>query len=300
MAADDRSAEPIRQAAPEPSADPRPASGLNSAHAASISSRVAVRPSLLPSLIETLSVCPSSTATRLQCALIRAASGINGVTFQAPQQLQRLGFHLFFFAPDVRHHVAQDVHRRHARIPRAARPPASWSQKSARCQTAPRSASAPSPARSPSSWDWSPCTRPTPCRQGCSSIRCRWSAFTSGITSGTLGAMRNALEFDTTAQPAAANRGSSSRAIVGIQRGKNDLRRALGIGRRNRHPGNALGQRRVQPPLGGLAVRLAAGAVAGRQPRNLEPRMVLKQLNEALADHSGRAQNADWIFGLHD
>jgi hypothetical protein len=28
--------------------------------------------------------------------------------------------------------------------------------------------------------------------------------------------------------------------------------------------------------------------------------MVFEQLNEALADHSGRAEDADWIFVLHD
>jgi hypothetical protein len=28
--------------------------------------------------------------------------------------------------------------------------------------------------------------------------------------------------------------------------------------------------------------------------------MVFKQLNEALADHSGRAEDANWIFVLHD
>ena len=50
-------------------------------------------------------------------------------------------------------------------------------------------------------------------RQLCRSISARWSAFTSGTTSGTSGAMRKALEFEMTAQPAAANFGSSSRAM---------------------------------------------------------------------------------------
>src|SRR6185369_11084475 len=40
-----------------------------------------------------------------------------------------------------------------------------------------------------------------------------WSGLTSGITRGTSFTIRSALEFDTTAQPASANRGSSSRAI---------------------------------------------------------------------------------------
>jgi hypothetical protein len=55
------------------------------------SSRVA-RPSLLPSLMDTLSVWPSSTATRLHCALMRAASGLRR-GLQLAEQLERLGFH---------------------------------------------------------------------------------------------------------------------------------------------------------------------------------------------------------------
>ena len=41
------------------------------------------------------------------------------VAVEMAQQFQRLGFHLFFFAADVRNHVAQDVHRGHAGIARA-------------------------------------------------------------------------------------------------------------------------------------------------------------------------------------
>src|SRR5580658_2459877 len=50
-------------------------------------------------------------------------------------------------------------------------------------------------------------------RQDCLSISRMWSALTSGITSGTSACMRRALELETTARPAAANCGSSSRAI---------------------------------------------------------------------------------------
>ena len=86
---------------------------------------------------------------------------------------------------------------------------------------------------------------------------------------------------------------------VGVERGEDDLRRAIGLGRRNGHARDALGQGSVEAPLGGVAVLLAAGAVAGRKPRDLEPRMVLEQLDEALADHTGRAKDADGIFALH-
>jgi hypothetical protein len=51
-------------------------------------------------------------------------------------------------------------------------------------------------------------------RQACVSISLTCPAFTSGITSGTSLAMRNALEFVTTAQPASANAGSISAAIA--------------------------------------------------------------------------------------
>ena len=85
------------------------------------------------------------------------------------------------------------------------------------------------------------------------------------MTSGTFGAMRKALEFEITAQPAAANFGSISRAMA-ASTGKDDLRRAFGLGRGDGHPRDALGQGSVEPPLGGLAIGFAARPVAGRQP----------------------------------
>jgi hypothetical protein len=45
-------------------------------------------------------------------------------------------------------------------------------------------------------------------------------------------------------------------------------------------------------PLGGFGVGAALGALGRSEPRDLEPWMVLEQLNETLADHSGRAKNA--------
>src|SRR5580700_602522 len=50
-------------------------------------------------------------------------------------------------------------------------------------------------------------------RHACPSINLMCPAFTSGITSGTSGCMRSALEFVITAQPASAKRGSISAAI---------------------------------------------------------------------------------------
>src|ERR1039457_3887270 len=51
-------------------------------------------------------------------------------------------------------------------------------------------------------------------RQDCLSINRMWSPLTSGITRGTSACMRKALELETTAQPAAANCDSSSRAMA--------------------------------------------------------------------------------------
>ena len=86
----------------------------------------------------------------------------------------------------------------------------------------------------------------------------------------------------------------------GVERGENDLRGAFGLGGRDGHTRDAVGKRSVEAPLGGFAVGLAAGTVAGCQPGDLKPGMVFEQLNEALAHHSGRAEDANWIFVLHD
>src|ERR1022692_3667423 len=51
-------------------------------------------------------------------------------------------------------------------------------------------------------------------RHDCLSINRMWSPLTSGITRGTSACMRKALELETTAHPAAANFGSSSRAMA--------------------------------------------------------------------------------------
>ena len=50
----------------------------------------------------------------------------------------------------------------------------------------------------------------------------------------------------------------------------------------------------VEPPGRGVAVGLALGALAGCQPRRLEPRMARQQANELLPDHPGGAKDADF------
>jgi 3,4-dihydroxy-2-butanone 4-phosphate synthase len=66
--------------------------------------------------METDSVWPSSTATRLQWALMRAARGTICLAVQAAEQLQRLFLHLLFFVLDEGDDVAEDVHRSDAGI----------------------------------------------------------------------------------------------------------------------------------------------------------------------------------------
>jgi len=70
----------------------------------------------------------------------------------------------------------------------------------------------------------------------------------------TLGAMRKALELETTAHPAAAKRGSISRAYAASMEAKMIFWRAFSIGWRDRHARDAVGERRIQPPPGSLTV----------------------------------------------
>src|SRR5512146_1561050 len=72
--------------------------------------------------------------------------------------------------------------------------------------------------------------KPPDClRQVWSSMSARWSEFTSGMTSGTLGCMRQALELETTALPASANCGSSSRAMSASRAAKMILGAPFGL-----------------------------------------------------------------------
>ena len=49
-----------------------------------------------------------------------------------------------------------------------------------------------------------------------------------------------------------------------------------------------------QAPRGGVAIGLALGTMTGAEPGDLEPRVVREQRNELLADHAGRAKDADF------
>jgi len=52
---------------------------------------------------------------------------------------------------------------------------------------------------------------------------------------------------------------------------------------------NAIGKSGVQPPLDGSPYAFPLDRSLACEPRNFKPRVALKKLNEALADHSGRA-----------
>ena len=90
---------------------------------------------------------------------------------------------------------------------------------------------------------------------------------------------------------------------VGIKRGEDDVRQlaggAFGHVGLQRHPGDVTRQRGVELPPARFTISLARAAVACCQPRNVEPRMIVEQLNKSLANHSGRAQNA-YIPTFHD
>src|SRR5438045_44234 len=73
-------------------------------------------------------------------------------------------------------------------------------------------------------------------RQDWHSINLMWSGLTSGITNGTSFAMRSALEFVMTAQPASAKRGSISAAIEASSAAKMTLGAPSGVADDTRIP----------------------------------------------------------------
>ena len=80
--------------------------------------------------------------------------------------------------------------------------------------------------------------------QACVSINLTCPALTSGITSGTSFAMRNALEFETTMHPAAAKAGSISAAMLASSAAK------ITFGA----PSGLAGETTILPTRSGIAV----------------------------------------------
>ncbi len=84
-------------------------------------------------------------------------------------------------------------------------------------------------------------------------------------------------------------------------RGPRDIRRQAGdhhiaiqrrLGRLHHHRFHEGGHVADQPPRTGFAIGLSLRTVRRRQRRHHKTRMVLQQLNETLADHSGCAQDS--------
>ena len=85
-----------------------------------------------------------------------------------------------------------------------------------------------------------------------------------------------------------------------VETGENEPRRASRRRGVDVEIGNRVGKRRRETPRTGVAVLLACGALARAEPCDAEPRMVREQSNELLADHSGRAKDADFYpLSLH-
>jgi hypothetical protein len=80
----------------------------------------------------------------------------------------------------------------------------------------------------------------------------------------------------------------------GIEGGKQNLRRAPGRAAVDLHVEDVGRRRRLEAPLHRLAVAAALGSFARGQPRRLEPGVTGQETNELLADHAGRAENADF------
>ena len=111
--------------------------------------------------------------------------------------------------------------------------------------------------------------------------------------------MRNALELETTAQPAAANCGSSSRAIEESRAAKIIFGAPCGLGGRNRHLGDVGGDGSFQTPARGFGIRPAFRPIGSGKPCDFEPRMMLQHLNKSLADDAGGTENSYRKFVRH-
>jgi hypothetical protein len=80
----------------------------------------------------------------------------------------------------------------------------------------------------------------------------------------------------------------------GIEPGEDEPRRIPGRGRLHDALRHIVGKRTGQAPRRGVAKRLAFRTRARAEPLDVEPGMAGKQGDELLADHAGRAENADW------
>ena len=108
--------------------------------------------------------------------------------------------------------------------------------------------------------------------------------------------MRSALEFETTAQPASAKRGSSSPAMAASSAAKITLgapsgpRARRAFWRRERGVSSSIAS--------AASPYLSFRTIGSGQPRHLEPGMVLEHLDEALTHDAGSAKILQAFFPI--
>ena len=90
---------------------------------------------------------------------------------------------------------------------------------------------------------------------------------------------------------------------VRIERGEDDAREfAAGefwLVRLQNHLRDVQRDGGIQLPLTGFRERFPGAAITRGEPGNVEPGMICEQLNEALADHAGRAKNT-YVTPFHN
>jgi hypothetical protein len=82
----------------------------------------------------------------------------------------------------------------------------------------------------------------------------------------------------------------------GIKSGENEVAIERGIEAFDDEIARVCGNRSFEMPVNGLGVRLAGGTLRGGDFGELKPGMIRKEMNEALADHAGGAENAGANF----
>ena len=84
-----------------------------------------------------------------------------------------------------------------------------------------------------------------------------------------------------------------------VEPGEHQLRRAARRRLLDGQSRDIVRRRRGQTPRGGVAIGLALRTMAGAEPGDLEPRVVREERDELLADHAGRAEDANFDLS-HD
>ncbi len=244
---------------------------------------------------DTATVCPSTTGTRLQCALTFAASG----SMRSPRKSPRIfcvSCCIFSSSPPMNGTtLAIDVHRRHARIARARNRLHRGHHARVECRTA-SAEPAPSSAPQSSSSGWSrsaPSIRALALlhRNQLQMIRIDLRHQQRHIR---IHAMVLANWKPPHVPPARTPARFPSPPTHPWPRTPASAHCPASI-----PPPSALHDSGIAPlrrQAGRLVVRFAGGPVARAQPRQIEPRMVLQKLDKMLAHHAGGAQYCQLQF----